>query len=122
LKHNFYGAEHLLLGVVKVADGKLGELFASRGITFESIRQKAVDTVGPSKPPLLAAPPFTPRAMLALQLAGNQATQLGADRVTVEHLVLGIIDEGQGVAAQLLAALGCTMDEVRQALPSSYND
>lgn len=106
LGHNFLGSEHLLLGVLMVTDGQLGELLSSHGLHTDGVRTTVSNLVGPSKGPALGAPPFTPRAMRALQLAGDRATELGQDGIDAAHLVLGLLAEGHGIASQLLQAAG----------------
>jgi hypothetical protein len=112
MRHNFLGTEHLLLGVVAIADGSLAELLSSRGVTIGDLRRQVTDLVPPSAPPLLAAPPFTPRAMRSLQLAGEQALELAHEHIDATHLLLGLLVEGDGLGAQLLASAGIALSDV----------
>lgn len=111
-RHKFLGTEHVLLGVLAVADGELAALFATRGVQSVEVRERVMELVGPSEGPLVGAPPFTPRALHSLQLAGALAAELGHERVDDAHLVLGLLAEGRGLAAQLLHAAGIGEAEV----------
>jgi hypothetical protein len=112
LHHNFIGTEHVLLGVVTVADGLLAELFASHGLHADGVRSEMTQLVRPSKEPIVGSPPFTPRARQSLQLAGELASNMGDERVNAAHLVLGMLAEGEGLAAQFLQAAGIGPDDV----------
>jgi len=112
LQHNFIGTEHLLLGVVAVAAGNLRDVLSSHNLVTATVRSRIQDIVGPSAGAPLAAPPFTPRAMRALELSGDLANQFGDEKVDVEHLLLGLLTEGHGLAAQLLQEAGVGIDDI----------
>ena len=113
LHHNFLGTEHVLLGVLAAADERLLDLLSSHGVSADTVRMTVTQLVEPSQAPHLAAPPFTPRALRSLELAGEQATLLGQERVDVAHLMLGVLAEGHGIASQLLRNFGVDIDDVR---------
>lgn len=113
LHHNFLGTEHVLLGVLAAADEPLLGLLSSHDVSAETVRTTVTQLVAPSQAPHLAAPPFTPRALRSLELAGEQATLLGQERVDVAHLLLGVLAEGHGIASQLLRNFGVGVDDVR---------
>jgi ATP-dependent Clp protease ATP-binding subunit ClpC len=95
-----------------VADGDLAELFSEHGLSVERLRSQVSTLVPPSPPPLLAAPPFTPRALRSLDLAGQQALELGHEHIDATHVLLGLLVEGAGVGAQLLESAGIGLTSV----------
>lgn len=119
LRHNFIGTEHLLLGVLAVADGQVAELLSLHGVRTDSVRPQVKQLVESSPGPAVGAPPFTPRALRSLQLAGEQADALHRERVDVGHLLLGLLAEGRGLAAQFLGSAGVGLSEARRVAPSS---
>jgi Clp amino terminal domain, pathogenicity island component len=114
LDHNFIGTEHLLLGLVRESDGVAAKALALLDIRLEVVRQKVQETIGPASTPQTGSPPFTPRAKKVLELSLREALQLGHNYIGTEHILLGLIREGEGVAAQVLVGLGADLARVRQ--------
>lgn len=116
LGHNFIGTEHILLGLALEGEGVAAKALAARGITTDAIREKVRETIGPGAEPVTGQPPFTPRSKKVLELSLREALQLGHNYIGTEHLLLGLIREGEGVAAQVLVTLGAGLDDTRQAV------
>jgi hypothetical protein len=114
LQHNFIGTEHLLLGLTHEGEGTAAKALESLGITLQAVRAKVAETIGPAGSSSTGSPPFTPRAKKVLELSLREALQLGHDYIGTEHLLLGIVHEGEGVAAQVLVNLGADLSRVRQ--------
>ena len=114
LRHNFIGTEHLLLGIAHEGEGVGAQALASMGITLESARAAVTQTVGPAGSSTTGPPPFTPRAKKVLELSLREALQLGHGYIGTEHLLLGLVREGEGVGAQVLVELGGDLSGVRQ--------
>jgi ATP-dependent Clp protease ATP-binding subunit ClpC len=115
LHHNFMGTEHLLLGLIREGDGVGAKALDSLGISIEAARAKAAETIGPARsftPDQSAS--FTPRAKKVLLLSVPEAQELGHNYIGTEHILLGLIREGEGVAAQILVNLGADLPDVRQ--------
>ncbi|HXY44340.1 MAG TPA: Clp protease N-terminal domain-containing protein [Acidimicrobiales bacterium] len=118
LNHSFIGTEHLLLGLLAEHDGVAARSLASLDISLEAARQKVEETIGPARSATTTtgSPPFTPRARKVLELGLREALQLGHNYVGTEHILLGLVREGEGVAAQVLVGLGADLATVRQAV------
>ncbi len=114
LNHSFIGTEHLLLGLIQEEDGVAAKALVQLGIALEDVRVKVHDVVGPSATGLSGSPPFTPRAKKVLELALREALQLGHNYIGTEHILLGLVREGEGVAAHVLVGLGFDLARVRQ--------
>jgi ATP-dependent Clp protease ATP-binding subunit ClpC len=115
LHHNFIGTEHLLLGLLAERDGVAGKALGSLGVSIEAARVKVAETTGPAWSFTPDEPmPFTPRARKVLLLSVPEAHDLGDNYIGTEHILLGLIREGQGVAAQILINLGTELSLVRQ--------
>jgi ATP-dependent Clp protease ATP-binding subunit ClpC len=114
LNHNFLGTEHILLGLIHEGEGVAAKALESLGISLEAVREKVEETIGPAGTATSGAPPFTPRAKKVLELSLREALQLGHNYIGTEHLLLGLIREGEGVAAQVLVSLGADLSRVRQ--------
>jgi len=112
--HNFLGTEHLLLGMVKEGEGVAAVALRELGVGTDALRRQ-INQVVPAQPALAAGvnPPFTPRAKHVLELALKEALQLGHNYIGTEHLLLGLLREGEGVAAQVLVAAGLGISQVR---------
>ncbi len=114
LNHSFIGTEHVLLGLVHEGDGVAAQALGSLGITLESARAKVTEIIGVAEAAPGGSPPFTPRAKKVLELSLREALQLGHNYIGTEHILLGVVREGEGVAAQVLVGLGADLPRVRQ--------
>ena len=116
LNHNYIGTEHLLLGLVREYDGVAGKALTSLGISLEAVRGQVEQIIGQGQAAPRGHIPFTSRAKKVLELALREALQLGHNYIGTEHILLGLIREGEGVAAQVLQSLGVDLDRARQAV------
>ena len=116
LGHDYIGTEHILLGVLQVPGGLGGRALKALGISTASIRNQVVATVGRGSGDRTGHIPFTPRAKKALELSKREAARLRHDHVGTEHLVLGLLREGEGVAVHALRALRVEPAEVRREI------
>jgi ATP-dependent Clp protease ATP-binding subunit ClpC len=114
LNHNYIGTEHLLLGLIREGDGVAAKALESLGISLDAVRQQVEEIIGRGQQALSGHIPFTPRAKRVLELSLREALQLGHSYIGTEHILLGLIREGDGVAAQVLVRLGCDLNRVRQ--------
>jgi ATP-dependent Clp protease ATP-binding subunit ClpC len=114
LNHNFIGTEHILLGLIHEGEGVAAKALESLGISLEAAREKVEETIGPAGSGTMGSPPFTPRAKKVLELSLREALQLGHNYIGTEHMLLGLVREGEGVAAQVLVSLGADLSRVRQ--------
>jgi ATP-dependent Clp protease ATP-binding subunit ClpC len=114
LNHNFIGTEHILLGLIHEGEGVAAKALESLGISLEAVREKVEETIGPAGNAPAGSPPFTPRAKKVLELSLREALQLGHNYIGTEHMLLGLVREGEGVAAQVLVSLGADLSRVRQ--------
>ncbi len=116
LNHNYIGTEHILLGLILEEEGVAGRALHSLGISPEDVRTRIEEIVGPGSEPPTGHIPFTPRGKKVLELSLREALQLGHNYIGTEHILLGLIREGEGVAAQVLIQLGADLDRVRQTV------
>jgi ATP-dependent Clp protease ATP-binding subunit ClpC len=100
--HNYIGTEHLLLGLLGVPDGLAGRALAQLGLTLDGVREETAGRVGRGAAPVKGRIPFTPRAKKVLELSLREALQLHHNYIGTEHLLLGLLREGEGVAASIL--------------------
>jgi ATP-dependent Clp protease ATP-binding subunit ClpA len=114
LDHNYIGTEHILLGLIHEGDGVAAKALESLGISLASVREQVEEIIGRGNQAPSGHIPFTPRAKRVLELSLREALQLGHDYIGTEHILLGLIREGEGVAAQVLARLGADLNTVRQ--------
>jgi ATP-dependent Clp protease ATP-binding subunit ClpA len=115
LNHSFIGTEHLLLGLIAENDGVAAHALAAMGITLERVRERVEETIGLSaRGSEGGQAPFTPRAKKVLELSLREALQLGHNYIGTEHILLGIVREGEGVGAQVLQSLGADLPRVRR--------
>jgi ATP-dependent Clp protease ATP-binding subunit ClpC len=114
LDQNYIGTEHILLGLVHEGNGVAGKALESLGISLDEIRQRVEETIGRGQHASSGHIPFTPRAKKVLELSLREAQQLGHHYIGTEHILLGLISEGDGVAAQVLTSLGADHDRVRE--------
>ena len=114
LNHNYIGTEHILLGLIREGEGVAAKALESMGISREAVRSEVEDIIGKGSQPPSGYIPFTPRAKKVLELSLREALQLGHKYIGTEHILLGLIREGEGVAAQVLVKLGADLPRVRQ--------
>jgi ATP-dependent Clp protease ATP-binding subunit ClpC len=114
LNHNYIGTEHLLLGLIHEGEGVAAKALESLGINLDSVREQVQEIIGQGQQAPTGHIPFTPRAKKVLELSLREALQLGHSYIGTEHLLLGLIREGEGVAAQVLTKLGADTNRVRQ--------
>jgi ATP-dependent Clp protease ATP-binding subunit ClpC len=114
LNHNYIGTEHLLLGLIAEGDGVAATALESLGISLAAVRQQVEEIIGQGQQVLSGHIPFTPRAKQVLELARREARALGHDYIGTEHILLGLIREGDGVAVQVLVRLDADLNRVRQ--------
>jgi ATP-dependent Clp protease ATP-binding subunit ClpC len=114
LNHNYIGTEHILLGLIHEGEGVAAKALESLGISLEAVRQQVEEIIGQGQQAPSGHIPFTPRAKKVLELSLREALQLGHNYIGTEHILLGLIREGDGVAAQVLVKLGADLNRVRQ--------
>ncbi|MEI8408674.1 MULTISPECIES: Clp protease N-terminal domain-containing protein [unclassified Kribbella] len=114
LDHNFIGTEHLLLGVIDEVHGGGAQVLDGMHITAPAVRELVVEIIGRGSGPTAGTIPFTPRAKGTLQQAYDEARRVGAENIGTEHVLLGLMRDGEGVAAQILTKLGGDLDDVRR--------
>jgi ATP-dependent Clp protease ATP-binding subunit ClpA len=114
LNHDYIGTEHLLLGLIHEGEGVAAKALESLGISLEAVRQKVEEIIGQGEGPPQGHIPFTPRAKKVLELSLREASQLGHPYIGTEHILLGLIREGEGAAARVLVKLGADLNRVRQ--------
>ncbi|HLS25306.1 MAG TPA: ATP-dependent Clp protease ATP-binding subunit [Beutenbergiaceae bacterium] len=114
LNHNYIGTEHILLGLIHEGEGVAAKALESLNISLEAVRQQVQEIIGEGQQAPSGHIPFTPRAKKVLELSLREALQLGHNYIGTEHILLGLIREGEGVAAQVLTKLGADLNRVRQ--------
>src|SRR6266478_4160510 len=114
LNHNYIGTEHILLGLIHEGEGVAAKALESLGISLEGVCQQVEEIIGQGQQAPSGHIPFTPRAKKVLELSLREALQLGHNYIGTEHILLGLIREGQGVAAQVLVKLGADPGRIRQ--------
>ncbi len=121
LNHNYIGTEHILLGLIHEGEGVAARSLEGMGISLESVRSQVVEIIGQGAQAPTGHIPFTPRAKKVLELSLREALQLGHNYIGTEHILLGLIREGEGVAAQVLQKLGAELHKVRQSVIQSLS-
>lgn len=114
LNHNYIGTEHILLGLIHEGEGVAAKALESMGISLEGVRREVEEIIGHGSQPHTGHIPFTPRAKKVLELSLREGLQMGHKYIGTEFLLLGLIREGEGVAAQVLIKLGADLPRVRQ--------
>src|SRR5438876_8758362 len=114
LNHNYIGTEHILLGLIHEGEGVAAKALESLGISLEAVRSQVEEIIGQGQAAPTGHIPFTPRAKKVLELSLREALQLGHNYIGTEHILLGLIREGEGVAAQVLQKLGADPNRGRQ--------
>ena len=114
LNHGYIGTEHILLGMIQEGEGVAAKALESLGISLEAVREQVEEIIGRGSQQPTGHIPFTPRAKKVLDLSLREAKQLRHNYIGTEHILLGLIREGEGVAAQVLVKLGADLNRVRQ--------
>ena len=114
LNHNYIGTEHILLGLIHEGEGVAAKALESLGISLDAVRQQVEAIIGRGQQAPSGHIPFTPRAKKVLELSLREALQLGHNYIGTEHILLGLLREGDGVAANVLVKLGADLNRVRQ--------
>jgi ATP-dependent Clp protease ATP-binding subunit ClpA len=122
LDHNWIGTEHILIGLLRAGEGVAAEALESLGISLDAVRQQVEEIIGRGQEVPSGHIPFTPRAKRVLELSQRESLQLGHDYIGTEHILLGLIREGDGVAAQVLVTLGADLNRVRQQVIQLIHD
>jgi ATP-dependent Clp protease ATP-binding subunit ClpA len=113
LNHNYIGTEHILLGLIHEGEGVAAKALESLGVSLDAVRQQVEEIIGQGQEVPSGHIPFTPRAKKVLELSLRESLQLGHNYIGTEHILLGLIREGDGVAAQVLVRLGADLNRVR---------
>jgi ATP-dependent Clp protease ATP-binding subunit ClpC len=116
LNHNYIGTEHILLGLLRGEEGVAATALKTLGVSLDATRLRVEEIIGEGREMPPGHIPFTPRAKKVLELSLREALQLGHNYIGTEHILLGLIREGGGVAAQVLKELGADLDRVRQTV------
>ncbi|MEW1965318.1 ATP-dependent Clp protease ATP-binding subunit [Micrococcus sp. NPDC078436] len=116
LNHSYIGTEHILLGLIHEGEGVAAKALESMDISLGAVREKVQEDIGQGQQNPPGHIPFTPRAKKVLELSLREALQLGHNYIGTEHILLGLIREGEGVAAQVLVKLGADLNRVRQTV------
>src|SRR6266545_2498733 len=114
LNHHNVGTEHVLLGLIREGEGVAAKALESLGLSLEGVRQQVEEIIGQGQQAVGGQIPFTPRAKKVLELSLREALQLGHNYIGPEHILLGLIRESEGVAAQVLLRMGADLNRVRQ--------
>jgi ATP-dependent Clp protease ATP-binding subunit ClpC len=122
LNHNYIGTEHILLGLIREGDGVAARALESLEINLDAVRQQVEQIIGQGQHAPSGHIPFTPRAKKVLELSLREAVQLGHDHIGTEHILLGLIREGDGVAAQVLVKMGADLNRVREQVIQVISD
>ena len=118
LSHNYVGGEHIMLGLLREGNGGAASALASLGVSYISVRAQVLEIVGQGQVQMLGHIPFDPHAKKVLQLSLREAMQLGHNYIGTEHILLGLLREGDNAAVQALVRLGVDLNQVRQAVTS----
>ena len=114
LNHSFIGTEHILLGLIREGDGVGAQALRSLGVSLQAVRDQVQETIGTPASVANSSPSFTPRAKKVLELALRESLQLHHSYIGTEHILLGLVREGEGVAATVLVRLGADLPRVRR--------
>ena len=116
LDHNYIGTEHILLGLIHEGEGVAAQALIQLGVSLEAVRAQVEEIIGRGADAPTGHIPFTPRAKKVLELSLREALELGHNYIGTEHILLGLLREGQGIGAQVLVKLGADLSRVRQAV------
>jgi ATP-dependent Clp protease ATP-binding subunit ClpA len=122
LSHNYIGTEHILLGLIAEREGVAARALEELEISLEAVRGQVQEIIGEGQENPSGHIPFTPRAKKVLELSLREALQLGHSYIGTEHILLGLVREGEGVAAQVLVKLGAHLDRVRRQVIELLED
>ncbi len=122
LNHNYIGTEHILLGLIHEGEGVAARSLEGLGVSLEDVRADVKRIIGQGQPGPTGHIPFTPRSKKVLELSMREALQLGHNYIGTEHILLGLVREGEGVGAQVLQKEGATLDRVREEVLSVLGD
>ena len=114
--YNYIGTEHILLGILREGEGIAAQVLKNKGIDLITVRQQVEALVGKGQQEVGQVIGYTPRTKTILELSVEEARSLGQNYIGTEHLLLALIREGEGVAAQILAAMGLNFDNIRQEI------
>jgi ATP-dependent Clp protease ATP-binding subunit ClpC len=114
LGHSHIGTEHLLLGLIDEGDGSAAKTLESLGVSLAAIREQVMEIIGRGEQAPADHIPFTPQAKKAFELALSESVEMGHEHIGTEDILLGLIREGDGVAAQVLVMRGLDLNRVRQ--------
>src|SRR6185295_6260647 len=113
LGHGYIGTEHLLLGLLREGEGVAAQTLGRMGISLADVRSDVVRIIGDAAGSPSGHIPFTPRSKKVLELSLREAMQMGHNYIGTEHILLGLVREGEGVAAQVLVGRGADLNRVR---------
>ena len=122
LDHNYIGTEHLLLALARIGEGIAADVLVGLGVSVDRVRASVQERIGRGSSAPVGHIPFTPRAKKVLELSLREALQLGHNYIGTEHLLLGLVSEGEGVAALTLTGLGIELSAVRDAVLERLGD
>ncbi|MBP7072694.1 MAG: ATP-dependent Clp protease ATP-binding subunit [Clostridia bacterium] len=114
--YNYIGTEHILLGILREGEGIAAQVLKNKGVNLETVRQQVEALVGKGQQEVGQVIGYTPRTKTILELSVEEARSLGQNYIGTEHLLLALIREGEGVAAQILTAMGLNFDSIRQEI------
>ncbi|HNU79141.1 MAG TPA: ATP-dependent Clp protease ATP-binding subunit [Bacillota bacterium] len=114
--YNYIGTEHILLGILREGEGIAAQVLNNKGVNLDTVRQQVEALVGKGQQEVGQVVGYTPRTKTILELSVEEARSLGQNYIGTEHLLLALIREGEGVAAQILAAMGLNFDSIRQEI------
>jgi len=114
--HNYIGTEHILLGLVREGESVAVKSLESLNVSLDAVRHRVGEIIGQGQTPPTGHIPFTPRAKKVLEFSLNESTQLGHKHIGTEHILLGLLREGEGVACQVLTRMGVNLNEVRRVV------
>ena len=122
LGHSYVGTEHILLALLKVGDSAASEILGGMGITYSRTKSEIISMVGMGMRGFITSPQMTPRAKRVTELAYEEAKILGSEKIMPEHLLLGIIREGEGIAIHVLSKLGIDLQILRREIIDTISD
>ncbi|HWR61299.1 MAG TPA: ATP-dependent Clp protease ATP-binding subunit [Clostridia bacterium] len=122
LNHNYIGTEHILLGLIREGEGIAARVLKSKGVVLDATRQQVEDVLGKGEQKVEQVMGYTPRTKTIIELSVEEARGMGHSYVGTEHLLLALLHEGEGVAAQLMLAVGLTYSGIKQEIMTMLND